>query len=85
MNIKSIAGENYGQVAVYKNSNIFMSFLTLQNFCFPIGCRFCMVKYIKNVNIHYFIEMTFQLHSKIFPGKWGLFYRPSQGNDFGKP
>jgi hypothetical protein len=44
-----------------------MSFLTFgKKNRFRIGRRFCMVEYVKNVNIRYVRTMTFQLHSKFF-------------------
>jgi hypothetical protein len=37
-----------------------MSFLTLRKICFRIGRRFCMLEYVKNVNVRYVVIITFQ-------------------------
>jgi hypothetical protein len=37
----------------FKNSNIFISFLTLRIIRFCIGCRLCMVEHVNDVNIRY--------------------------------
>jgi hypothetical protein len=43
-----------------------MPFLTLWKICFGIEHNFCMVEYVKNINIRYIKAMTFQIYTKFF-------------------
>ena len=51
----------------FKNSNIFMPFLTLRKVRFHIRCCFCMVKYAKNINFCYWNESFLRKKMFILP------------------
>jgi hypothetical protein len=51
----------------FKNSNIFMPFLTLRKVRFRIRCCFCMVKYAKNINFCYWNESFLRKKMFILP------------------